>query len=655
MALFKVLRGSSDDFVTDLTRADVTPPFNDGFCYFLKDTRMFYIDYAIKDGNGNVTERHRVPLNADDALSLEGAILNRTEINDNADEIPSSKAVFEEIARIDLLLSQIGGDGLIDLQNNKMDKVNPTGSGAMSINRLENSTIGDYSVALGDSTEAIGLASFAVGINSHGVGVASFAEGVGSLAEGRASHAEGNSTIAEGNYSHSEGALSKALAHAAHAEGENTEASGEDSHSEGCATKAQGNFSHAEGNHTIATHKAQHVEGEWNVLDPSPNTAENRGTYVHITGIGTGDTDRKNGFTVDWSGNLWGARSLGHGNNVSSSGENSYAGGNTVVASGVSSHAEGSNNEAQGVSSHSEGDSTLAKSDYSHAEGSGSQAKGAAAHAEGQEAQATNTAAHAEGYSTVASGLYSHAEGNDTNAQGAGAHSEGQQTTAAGEASHSEGNLTIAYGSYSHAGGQGGRTNGIGSFAHGLYVTADGDYSTVFGKYNTLDTNKTLAFAIGNGTADNARKNIFQVAWDGSAYLENRLNIAGLELEQDATGYTLFVNGPAFFSGTVKAAEPVEANDVTTKNYVDNNLPRMTHSWITATAGQSVFDFATPDDGCVVAADLADYYYIYFNGLLLIPNLHYSVSGSVITFIGWAAEAGDVCHIVGFKPINPTV
>ena len=115
MALFKVLRGSSDDFVTDLTRADVTPPFNDGFCYFLKDTRMFYIDYAIKDGNGNVTERHRVPLNADDALSLEGAILNRTEINDNADEIPSSKAVFEEIARIDLLLSQIGGDGLIKL------------------------------------------------------------------------------------------------------------------------------------------------------------------------------------------------------------------------------------------------------------------------------------------------------------------------------------------------------------------------------------------------------------------------------------------------------------------------------------------------------------------------------------------------------------
>lgn len=755
MALFKVLRGSSDDFVTDLTRADVTPPFNDGFCYFLKDTRMFYIDYAIKDGNGNVTERHRVPLNADDALSLEGAILNRTEINDNADEIPSSKAVFEEIARIDLLLSQIGGDGLIDLQNNKMDKVNPTGSGAMSINRLENSTIGDYSVALGDSTEAIGLASFAVGINSHGVGVASFAEGVGSLAEGRASHAEGNSTIAEGDYSHSEGALSKASAHAAHAEGENTEASGEDSHSEGCATKAQGNFSHAEGNHTTATHKAQHVEGEWNVLDPSPNTAGNRGTYVHITGIGTGDTDRKNGFTVDWSGNLWGARSLGHGNNVSSSGENSYAGGNTVIASGVSSHAEGSNNEAQGVSSHSEGDSTLAQGNFSHAEGSGSQAQDLASHAEGQETQATNAAAHAEGCKTVAEGEYSHAEGYKTKAAAEKAHSEGGYTLASGryshtegggfvydhlnvsgvagsltytieaavdfdptdcyllngqeygrivdydssaltitldktinadldltnvevdivaytesagershaegknaiafgEVSHAEGYKTRAYGNYSHVGGYCSQTNGAYSFASGYYVNADGTYSTVFGKYNTLDTDKTLAFAIGNGTADDARKNIFQVAWDGSAYLENRLNIAGLELEQDAAGYTLFVNGPAFFSGTVKAAEPIAANDLATKNYVDNNLPRMTHSWITATAGQSEFDFATPDDGCVAAADLADYYYIYFNGLLLIPDLHYSISGSIVTFIGWAAEAGDVCHIVGFKPINPT-
>ena len=959
MALFKVLRGSSGSFHDDLSQfhnwgADgsatlisngaiaLNPKFNDGFCYFLKDSRMFYIDYAIKDGNGNITERHRVPLNADDAQSIENTIINRLEITDSDYEIPTAKLIKEEIARIDLLISQIGGDAIEALQNNKMDKEDPTGTGSFSMNGGK--ATGTNSVAWADAsntpeyTTASGYNAFAMGLGSTASGHLSFARGETAIASGDYSHADGYHVNATQSYTHAEGNNTTASAQGAHAEGEYTTASGQDAHTEGYYTEAQGKFSHAEGNYTTATHKSQHVEGEWNALDTSTNAATDRGTYVHITGIGTGESDRKNGFTVDWSGNLWGARSLGHGNNVSASGENSYAGGNAVVASGVSSHAEGSNNEARGSSSHTEGDSTYASSRCSHAEGKSTKATGTASHAEGQETQATNEAAHAEGCkttasgnnshaegygtvaegeeshaegcrttasgnnshaegyetvaegeqshaegssttasgesahaegdktvaegkyshaegaSTTASGSYSHAEGSSTTASGRQAHAEGDKTVAEGEESHAEGYKTVAegershaegsytlargdfshaegsetqaqdlashaegqetqatneaahaeghktvaegryshaegyktvaegershaeggytlasgryshtegggfiyeylnvsgvagsltytieaavdfdptdyyllngqehgrivdydssaltitldktinadldltnvevgivaytesagershaegknaiafgevshaeglktraYGNYSHAGGEVGRTKGIGSFAHGLYVTADGDYSTVFGKYNTLDTDKTFAFAIGNGTANDDRKNIFQVAWDGSAYLENRLNIAGLELEQDAAGYTLFVNGPAFFSGTVKTAEPVEANDVTTKNYVDNNLPRMTHSWITATAGQSVFDFAAPDTGCPAVTDLANYYYVYFNGLLLIPGLHYTVSGATVTFVGWAAEAGDVCHIVGFKPINPTV
>ena len=40
----------------------------------------------------------------------------------------------------------------------------------------------------------------------------------------------------------------------------------------------------------------QHVQGKFNVEDKT-------GTYAHIVGGGTSDTDRKNIHTIDWSGN----------------------------------------------------------------------------------------------------------------------------------------------------------------------------------------------------------------------------------------------------------------------------------------------------------------------------------------------------------------
>lgn len=90
MALFKILRGSSVDFHSDLSlfenwefngsgtaqlktdnSVELKPKFNDGFCYFLKDTGMFYVDYAIIDEETKVVlERHRVPLNAKTAETL---------------------------------------------------------------------------------------------------------------------------------------------------------------------------------------------------------------------------------------------------------------------------------------------------------------------------------------------------------------------------------------------------------------------------------------------------------------------------------------------------------------------------------------------------------------------------------------------------------
>lgn len=212
MALFKILRGASADFHNDLslfqnwdyngpgtarlktnTAITLSPKFNDGFCYFLKDTKMFYIDYAITNAAGQITERHRVPLNAEDSQKLTGAILNRTALTSSEDEIPSSKVLFEEFARVDTELVTLN-----TLCGTKMNKENPTGSGALSINRKANTTTGTKSVAIGNNNTASGTSSFAEGDTTTASGVTSHSEGTNSVAAGAQSHAQNLYTIANG-------------------------------------------------------------------------------------------------------------------------------------------------------------------------------------------------------------------------------------------------------------------------------------------------------------------------------------------------------------------------------------------------------------------------------------------------------------------------
>lgn len=138
----------------------------------------------------------------------------------------------------------------------KMDKTNPVGEGAFSLNRKANTDIGNYS----------------------------FAEGHSTTASGYASHAEGDGTTASREHSH--------------AEGSTTTASGFCSHAEGSETTASGFYSHAEGHGTIAASSEQHVQGAWNVEDSND-------VYAHIIGGGISNANRKNIHTVDWSGNAW--------------------------------------------------------------------------------------------------------------------------------------------------------------------------------------------------------------------------------------------------------------------------------------------------------------------------------------------------------------
>ena len=122
-----------------------------------------------------------------------------------------------------------------------MDKVNPTGTGAFSLNRKAYTTIGNYSFAEGRDTTVSGYAS--------------------------------------------------------HAEGFYTTASGECSHAEGHNTTASGNYSHAEGYYTKASSQYQHVHGKYNIKDTS-------NTYTEIVGNGDA-TKSSNAHTLDWSGNAW--------------------------------------------------------------------------------------------------------------------------------------------------------------------------------------------------------------------------------------------------------------------------------------------------------------------------------------------------------------
>jgi len=145
--------------------------------------------------------------------------------------------------------------------SNKMDKANPTGTGSLSLNRKANTTVGNYSVAVGETNEASGPHAFA--------------EGLGCKASGDRAHAEGYNCTASGA--------------TAHAEGYNCEASG--------------SGSHAEGDNTIANHNSQHVFGTYNLADTSSELPTAKGNYAEIVGNGTSTNSRSNARTLDWAGN----------------------------------------------------------------------------------------------------------------------------------------------------------------------------------------------------------------------------------------------------------------------------------------------------------------------------------------------------------------
>lgn len=179
---------------------------------------------------------------------------------------------------------------------NKYDESYTGVAGAEIFNNYEyNIASGDYSHAEGSDTTASGPSSHAEGCSTIASAHYSHAEGSNTIASGDSSHAEGDLAQASGFSSHAEGCRTIASEYYSHAEGSGSVASGEASHAEGDSTTASGIASHVEGYYTEASSDYQHVQGKYNVEDTD-------GIYAHIIGWGSGDTSRKNIFTVSTSG-----------------------------------------------------------------------------------------------------------------------------------------------------------------------------------------------------------------------------------------------------------------------------------------------------------------------------------------------------------------
>ena len=203
--------------------------------------------------------------------------------------------------------------------------------------------IGQNVIASGATSQAFGLGAVASGGASHaegrvitlnGVkyfptasGMGSHCEGLGTKASGEGSHAQGRTTVASGTFSHAEGDGTTASEDCSHAEGVGTTASDIASHAEGCETTANGAYSHVEGEYSEATGTATHAEGYATKASGQFSHSQNMGTIASkdsqtaigryneednekglaqkafIIGNGTSDTNRSNGFTVDWNGN----------------------------------------------------------------------------------------------------------------------------------------------------------------------------------------------------------------------------------------------------------------------------------------------------------------------------------------------------------------
>ena len=269
MALFKISKGLKNNLDKQA--------MIEGYCWYTTDDSLFYIDFTDNEGN------------------LQRKALNAAQLNPSINAGSENKPIYIKEGvptkcgsslNVDILgnatsatnANTLGGYSFEDINNLKMNKTNPRGSGSFAMNENTSVAIGDY--------------AFIEGKDNSAEGKCAHAEGWGSDAHGEASHAEGDS-YAEGPYSHAEGY------------GMTVGEESEYSHAEGYGTATYAKAAHAGGIYTWATAEAQMAIGKYNAQDD---------TKAFIIGNGTGQNynQRSNAFSIDWNGNVYGATFSGN-------------------------------------------------------------------------------------------------------------------------------------------------------------------------------------------------------------------------------------------------------------------------------------------------------------------------------------------------------
>lgn len=290
-------------------------------------------------------------------------------------------------------------------------ETDPQFTGEIFNDYVDNIASGVYSHAEGCANTSNADHSHTEGFYNETNGENSHAEGSYNSTSGESSHAEGKNNTADGNYSHAEGLDNEVTGDYSHVEGYANTCDAQYSHVEGINNGARGSCSHVEGISNISTINNQHIEGTYSKESDS----------IHIVGIGTSGTSRKNAHEITLEGkhyipNIGGydgtnkesAKDLASEFNnkpgkIVDGGEIFNHSSNTITGSGVNNHVEG-----QGTSCMSSNCS----------------------HAEGMNTICASTAAHAEGQNTTAGGVGSHAEGVGTAIGVEGGHVEGKYNAA---------------------------------------------------------------------------------------------------------------------------------------------------------------------------------------------------------------------------------
>ena len=126
--------------------------------------------------------------------------------------------------------------------------------------------------------------------------------------------------------------------------------------------------------------------------------------------------------------------------------------------------------------------------------------------------KATQRGTMAIGAGTKATGMFSFAQGSNSEAKSYACHAEGEYSIAEGYLSHAEGYKTNAKGGYTHTEGR--YTKALNNYEH-----ASGQYNNSVSASTTFGDSGNTLFSVGNGTADNARHNAFEIRQNGDIYI----------------------------------------------------------------------------------------------------------------------------------------